>query len=107
MIEASRRDEFTEPILHIHHTDLIADPTGTVASVYRHFGLAWTPDLAARIGAYTAEHPNGGYGQHAYRFDDHGLDPTSERERFADYVAWFDISEEMAAEGPHRELLTA
>jgi hypothetical protein len=106
MIEASRRDQFAEPILHIRHTDLIADPINTVASVYRHFGLAWTPDLAASIGAYTAGHPNGGYGQHAYRVEDHGLDPASERERFTGYMACFDISEELGASNPHRELLT-
>ena len=27
-----------EPIHHVHHAALVADPVGTVAALYRHFG---------------------------------------------------------------------
>jgi hypothetical protein len=107
MEEASRREDFAEPILHIRHTDLIADPAGTVAGVYQHFGLPWAPEMAADIGSYTAERPNGGYAPHSYRSEDYRLDPTPERERFAAYMARFGIEDEAAASRPRRELLTA
>ena len=29
-----------EPVHHVHHAALVADPVGTVAALYRHFGLA-------------------------------------------------------------------
>lgn len=43
------------------------------------------------------ERPNGGYGAHEYRFEDHGLDPAAERARFAGYMAHFDIAPECTA----------
>ena len=38
-----------EPICHVHHKELVADPVGTVAALYRHFGLTLAPDVAAAI----------------------------------------------------------
>ena len=32
-----------EPVHHVHHTALVADPVGTVAALYRHFGLRSRP----------------------------------------------------------------
>ena len=38
-----------EPIHHVQHTALVADPVGTVAALYRHFGLTLAPRVAAAI----------------------------------------------------------
>ena len=40
-----------EPIHHVQHTALVADPVGTVAALYRHFGLALPPGAPAAIGS--------------------------------------------------------
>lgn len=80
-----------EPIHHVHHTALVRDPVGTVAALYRHFGLALTPGVAAAVGAYAMERPNGGYGPRDYRFEDHGLDAGAEREKFRRYTLHFGI----------------
>ncbi len=32
-----------EPVHHVHHKELVADPVGTVAALYRHFGLTLAP----------------------------------------------------------------
>jgi hypothetical protein len=80
-----------EPVHHVQHTALVTDPVGTVAALYRHFGLALAPGVAAAVERYAGERPRGGYGPRDYRFADHGLDPAAERDRFRDYVRRFDI----------------
>jgi Sulfotransferase family len=80
-----------EPIHHVQHTALVADPVGTVAALYRHFGLALAPDAAAAVGRYSGQRPNGGYGPRNYRFEDHGLDAGAERDKFRGYVLRFGI----------------
>ena len=39
MIEADEQQPFAEPICHIHYRSLVEDPLGSVATIYRHFGL--------------------------------------------------------------------
>ena len=80
-----------EPVLHVHHTALVTDPVGTVASLYQHFGLTLAPEVAGNISRYSRQRPNGGYGRHDYRFEDHGLDGRAEREKFRDYMEQFGI----------------
>jgi hypothetical protein len=80
-----------EPIHHVQHTALVADPVGTVAALYRHFDLALTPGAAAAVDRYAAQRPNGGYGPRDYRFQDHGLDAGAEREKFRAYALRFGI----------------
>ena len=98
MIDAADRDAFATPICHIRYRDLIADPLSTIEAMYRHFGLALSSTAAERIRLSVAEQPNGGYGEHHYRIEDYGLEPLHESERFAEYMARFDI----APEGPGR-----
>ena len=53
------------------------------------------PDQAATaIGRLVTEKPNGGYGIHGYRFEDHGLDGAAERAKFRDYMLRFGIATE-------------
>ena len=80
-----------ERIHHVHHRDLVGDPVGTVAKLYRHFGLALGEMAAEAIGRYASQRPNGGYGPRAYRFEDHGLDGGAEREKFGAYMRHFGI----------------
>jgi hypothetical protein len=85
---------FPEPVCHVHHMDLISDPVTTVDTVYRHFGMALSPETAAAIERYVAAAPNGGYGEHRYNFDDHGLDEQQERAKFRPYMVRFGITAE-------------
>ena len=83
-----------EPICHVHYLDLVADPLGTVVSVYRHFGLVLPAAAAEAIKRRVASEPKGGYGPRAYRFEDHGLDARAEREKFQPYMLRFGVSPE-------------
>jgi hypothetical protein len=86
----------------VHHIDLISDPVSTVESVYRHFGLSMAPDAAAAMERSVARAPNGGYGKHDYRFEDHGLDAEAERARFRPYMLRFGITPETMEPRPAR-----
>jgi hypothetical protein len=86
-----------EPVHQVQHRDLVADPVGTVAALYRHFGLALAPAVAEAVGQYARQRPNGGYGPRAYRFEDHGLDAGQERQKFSAYMARFGIEPEAEA----------
>ena len=94
MIAAAQEQRFAEPIFHVQYLDLVKDPVGTVAALYRHFGGALHPEAAARIGRLVEARPNGGYGAHGSRLEEYGLDAALERERYARYMAHFGIQPE-------------
>ncbi|WP_158930744.1 sulfotransferase [Acidisphaera sp. S103] len=91
---------FPEPVCHVHHMDLISDPIHTVETVYQHFGLTSTPAMAAAIRTYVTAKPRGGYGEHSYRFEDHGLDEQAERAKFRPYMVRFGVTAETAPTRP-------
>ena len=94
MIAADSRWPFAAPVCHIHYLDLVHDPLGTVERLYGHFGLRLAPAAADRIRLQVQHKPNGGYGAHHYRFEDHGLNPAELRQRFARYMQHFGITSE-------------
>jgi hypothetical protein len=85
---------FPDPVCHVHHMDLISDPVSTVDAVYRHFGMALSPHVATAIDDYVTAKPKGGYGQHSYHFEDHGLHEQQERARFRPYMVRFGVTDE-------------
>jgi hypothetical protein len=96
MITAGDDAGFADPICHIHHMDLISDPVNTVEGVYRHFGIPVAPQMSSAIEAYVTARPKGGYGEHSYDFEDHGLDEQEERAKFRPYMVRFGITAETA-----------
>jgi hypothetical protein len=92
MMAAGEDAGLPEKIHHVHHTALVADPVGTVAALYRHFGLALRAETVTAIEAYVGRQPRGGYGPRDYRFEEHGLDADTERQKFRDYIARFGVS---------------
>jgi hypothetical protein len=97
MIAATNDVGFDEPICHVHYLDIVSDPIGTVDAVYRHFGLSLPTSAAQAMRRVVATQSHGGYGPHAYRFEDHGLDPKAEREKFRPYLLHFGITPEAAS----------
>ena len=94
MIEAADEERFEEPILHIHYLNLVGDPLGTVATLYRHFGRPLDPRTAARISRLVEAKPNGGYGTRRSHLEEYGLDPVVEHKRYARYIERFAIRPE-------------
>jgi Sulfotransferase family len=94
MIAAADEPCFEVPILHIHYLNLVNDPLGTVAGLYRHFGRVLDPRTASRIGRLVEAKPNGGYGVRRSRLEEYGLDPALERDRYAGYMRRFGVRAE-------------
>ena len=94
MIAAGDDVGLPERICHVHHTALVGDPVGTVAAVYRHFGLTLSDAARAAVARYVEGEPNGGYGVHSYRFEEYGLDEETERRKFCRYMRRFEIAPE-------------
>jgi hypothetical protein len=68
----------------VDYHDLIADPMGTVAEVYRHFGLALTDDARQAMADIHAESQTGARApKHTYSLADYGLTVETVKERFA------------------------
>lgn len=97
MMEASEPMQGASPVCHVNYLDLVSDPSGTVASVYRHFAMPFSQQAAAAVARRAAELPSGGYPPHRYRFEEHGLDAEAEREKFRPYMLHFDIAPETEA----------
>ncbi len=107
MITAADERSSAEPIFHIHYRDLVGDPLRTVAALYRHFGRAFDPHAAARIGQLVAAKPNGGYGARRSRLEEYGLDPALERARYARYMQRFEIRPEQEARSSRSAKISA
>jgi hypothetical protein len=70
----------------VDYQDLVADPIGTVRSIYDYFGLALTEPARTAMTALHAENTSGGRRPaHRYQLSDFGLTADQVDERFAAY----------------------
>jgi hypothetical protein len=68
----------------VDYHDLIADPLGTVANVYRHYGLTLTDEARKAMEDSHAESQTGARApKHKYSLADYGLTAEEVKERFA------------------------
>ena len=83
-----------ERFVDVAYGDLVADPVGTVGSIYEHFGEDLSAQAEASMRRYVGEHPRGEHGSHQYDLDVLGLDRQELVTRFARYRERFGILEE-------------
>ncbi|HQR04909.1 MAG: sulfotransferase [Proteobacteria bacterium] len=74
--------------------DFMTDQAGTVRGIYDRLGLPWPAELDSAIRRYVADHPAGAHGGPGHRFEDLGLDATTERTRVAGYQNYFAVPSE-------------
>jgi LPS sulfotransferase NodH len=68
----------------VDYRDLIADPMGTVADIYKHFGLTLTDEARDAMEKSHAESQSGERApKHTYSLADYGLTVEAVKERFA------------------------
>jgi hypothetical protein len=68
----------------VDYRELIADPLGTVAGIYRHFGMALTDEAQKAMADIHAESQTGARApKHKYSLADYGLTVETVKERFA------------------------
>jgi hypothetical protein len=82
---------------HVHYADFVQDQVGVIDELYRALGSSLTPATADAMRAYLAGRPKDQHGKHEYAFADLGLDPATERARFARYQRHFSVPEETIA----------
>jgi hypothetical protein len=83
-----------ERVHHMQYASFMADPLGTIASVFDVLGWPLTSPVESAMRDHLAENPRGAKGEHRYSFDDLGLDRDAERERFARYQEYFGVPNE-------------
>jgi hypothetical protein len=93
-IEAFRAAHPEHPIVDVQYADLVTDPAGTVASIYRAVGDELDEAGAAAVAAYVDAHPRGEFGAHRYDVSEYGLDAGELAERFAAYTQRYAIPRE-------------
>ena len=91
MIRAAQTDP---SIIHVHYSDVTADPLASVEALYDRLGLSLPGTAADAIRQRTRAAPNGGYGVHRYTAEDYGLNLAEESEKFAEYTGYFGIETE-------------
>lgn len=93
-IDAFRAAHPEHPIVDVHYADLVADPVGTVADLYDAVGPPLSAAAEAAMADHVAARPRGALGHHGYDLATYGLDAGELRERFAGYVARYDVAPE-------------
>ena len=78
-------------ILDVHYRELIGDKLSTVRRIYAHFGLNLSADTEAAMQGFLAENPQGKHGKHSYSSEEFGITDDQVRERFAEYIAKYDL----------------
>ncbi len=93
-IDAFRAAHPEHPIVDVQYADLVADPVGTVEALGDAVGTPLSDAARAATAAHVAAHPKGSLGSHNYDLATFGLRAEEVRERFAGYVARYDVPPE-------------
>ncbi|MEO8603044.1 MAG: sulfotransferase [bacterium] len=79
----------TTPPFDMQFTEFLRDEVGMVRRIYTHFGSTLSDVAAERMRRFLAANPRDKHGAHRYTLADAGLDPGTERERYAAYIERF------------------
>jgi len=85
------------PPAQLHHSRyqaFLEDPLAVLSALYARFGRPFTDEARARVREALAARPPGEHGEHAYSFDDLGLDRADLRGHFRAYQARFAVPDE-------------
>ncbi len=80
-----------EQVLDVSYGSLVDDPIGTVRSIYAWADIPFSDAAEQRMRAFLAEHRKDKHGRHEYGFDQFGLDPDTEIERYREYSKRFGL----------------
>lgn len=81
-------------VFDVHFREFIGNEIETIRRLYTHFGLTLSPEAEARMRAFLHANPKDKHGAHRYTLADAGLDPTTERQRYARYEAYHGVARE-------------
>ena len=92
----AREDGTVDPsrVVDVQFREFMADPLGTIGSVYDRLGFELTAGAEERMRAFLADNPRDKHGRHEYTFAATGLDAGEIRERARRYQEYFDVPSE-------------
>lgn len=80
-------------IIDVHYDALMADPVGTVRSIYEFHGVDWPDGHDQTLRSHLDGNPQHQHGAHRYTAADFGLTDGAIVDRLADYIGYFDLVE--------------
>src|SRR6185295_10299857 len=81
-------------IFDMPFAEFIRDEIGMVRRIYAHFGRTLDVEAEGRMRRFLAANPKDRHGAHRYTLGSAGLDPATERRRYAAYQERFGIPSE-------------
>lgn len=78
--------------IDVFNEDVIHRPLETFERVYAHLGMDLTPQVRARLEAYSSRNAPGAFGKHRYTLEEYGLSQGAIYEAFADYLGRFAVA---------------
>jgi hypothetical protein len=81
-----------ERFFDVHHRDLIADPMGTVRSVYAFLGLELRPRVEQALLDWQHANRSGAHGAHRYTAEQFGLSTAQLRSDYDFYIRHFGVA---------------
>jgi hypothetical protein len=81
----------TAQIADVHFRTLMGDPVNAIEAAYRQLGIPFDDSMRTSIPDYLAAKPKGKFGVHRYDPARLGLDESSLRAQFADYIDHYQV----------------
>jgi hypothetical protein len=81
-------------VFDLHYDAFVGNEVETIRRIYEQFGLELGAEAEARMRRHLAANPKDRHGAHRYELAGAGLDPESERRRYAFYQERFGIAPE-------------
>ena len=81
-----------EQMADIHFLDLMSDPVDTIKRAYEHLAMPFPDEMAESVPAYLANKPKGKFGPHVYEASRLGLDESTLRSDFAEYINHYGVA---------------
>jgi hypothetical protein len=75
----------------VDYRHFVTDPMATAERIYAHFTLPLSGATADSLRAHVAANPQSKHGRHDYSLEEFGLTPSIVRDRFAGYLARFEL----------------
>ncbi len=84
------RPDIAGRIIDLGHSEVVADPMGSIRRIYNRFDLPFTPGHETRITQFLAQNSAAQrLGRHKHSAEQFGIDPAEVRERLAPYYQRF------------------
>jgi hypothetical protein len=83
-----------ERVVDVQFSQFMADPFGTIRTIYERLDLELAPATEERMRDFLAANPQDAHGGHRYTWTDTGLDEGAWRDRAERYQRYFDVPSE-------------